>query len=142
MTEKDYLDKRLENQIEWYDRKSTSNKKWFRICQVTQLNMASLITLSGIFDISKNYWISFTVPVFGAVIAIISGILGLYKFQENWMEYRTVTESLKHEKYLFLTKSEPYNICEPLNLFVSRVESLISKENTNWAQHMRKLSKR
>jgi len=76
---------------------------------------------------------------FGAIIAIVSGVLGLYKFQENWLEFRTTAESLKHEKYLYLTNSEPYNADEPLNLLVSRVETLISKENTNWAQYMRKV---
>ncbi|HFC76762.1 MAG TPA: DUF4231 domain-containing protein, partial [Candidatus Moranbacteria bacterium] len=51
-------------------------------------------------------------------------------------------ESLKHEKYLFLTKSEPYDIDEPFKLLVQRVESLISKENTNWSNYMKKPQKK
>lgn len=141
MNEKEYLDERLNGQIDWYDNKSATNKKWYRLCQLTQLIMASLITLSGIFTPEDFPWVYFMVPILGAVIAIVSGVLGLYKFQENWLEYRTTTESLRHEKYLFLTKSEPYNIEQPLNLLVSRVETLISKENTNWAQYMRKVTK-
>jgi hypothetical protein len=141
MNEESYLNERLEEQISWYDDKSATNKKWFRICQFTQIVIASLITLSGIFAPEDFPWVYYTIPVLGAIIAITSGILGLYKFQENWLEYRTTTESLRHEKYLFLTKSEPYNTENPLNLLVSRVETLISKENTNWAQYMRKVSK-
>lgn len=141
MNEKEYLDDRLEDQINWYDNKSSTNKKWFQRCQLIQLVMAALITLSGVMNNSENEWISYAVPALGAVIAIVSGVLGLYKFQENWLEYRTTAESLKHEKYLYLTNSEPYNTEEPLNLLVSRVETLISKENTNWAQYMRKVSK-
>lgn len=141
MNEKEYLDDRLEDQINWYDNKSSINKRWFRRCQLIQLVMAALITLSGVMNDTENEWIPYVVPALGAVIAIVSGVLGLYKFQENWLEYRTTTESLKHEKYLYLTNSEPYNTEEPLNLLVSRVETLISKENTNWAQYMRKVSK-
>jgi hypothetical protein len=141
MNEESYLKERLEGQITWYDDKSATNKKWFRICQLTQIVIASLITLSGIFAPKDFPWVYYAIPVLGAIIAITSGILGLYKFQENWLEYRTTTESLRHEKYLFLTKSEPYNTEYPLNLLVSRVETLISKENTNWAQYMRKISK-
>jgi len=141
MNEESYLKERLEGQIMWYDDKSAKNKKWFRICQSTQIVIASLITLSGIFTPKDFPWVYYAIPLLGAIIAITSGILGLCKFQENWLEYRTTTESLRHEKYLFLTKSEPYNTENPLNLLVSRVETLISKENTNWAQYMRKVSK-
>jgi len=141
MNEQEYLDNRLEDQINWYDGKSSTNKTWFQRCQLIQLVMAALITLSGAVNSTDNPWVSLVVPAFGAIIAIVSGILGLYKFQENWLEYRTTAESLKHEKYLYLTKSEPYHSDEPLNLLVSRVETLISKENTNWAQYMRRVTK-
>ncbi len=138
MNETEYLKNRIEDQINWYGKKSTINKKWFRMCQLTQLIMATLITLSGTIPINDYPWVQIIVPVLGGIIAVISGLLGLFKFQENWLEYRTVCESLKHEKFLFLTKSDPYNLEGPLNLLVSRVETLISKENTNWAQYMRK----
>jgi hypothetical protein len=59
---------------------------------------------------------------------------------DNGLENRTTTEALRHEKYLFLTKSEPYHNNNPLHLLVSTVETLISKENTNWAQYIRKVS--
>ena len=141
MNEKEYLDERLIGQLKWYDAKSAYNKKWYRICQLTQLVMATLITLSGIFAPKEYPWMYFVIPVLGAIIAIVSGVLGLFKFQENWVDYRTTTESLRHEKYLFLTKSEPYHNDNPLQLLVSRVETLISKENTNWAQNISKVSK-
>ena len=71
-------------------------------------------------------------------IAIIAATLGLYRFQEHWIEYRTTCESLKKEKFLFLTGSEPYSSdpATKIQLLVRRVETLISKENTDWAQYM------
>ncbi|MBC8146611.1 MAG: hypothetical protein H8E98_01335 [Bacteroidetes bacterium] len=44
-------------------------------------------------------------------------------------------EMLKHEKYLFLTKCAPYNLEDAFCLLVSRVENLISKENTQWSEY-------
>jgi hypothetical protein len=41
-------------------------------------------------------------------VAAIAGLITLIKFQENWTEYRTVSETLKFEKFLFLSKAGPY----------------------------------
>ena len=138
MDEDEYITNRLDNQIDWYGKKSASNKKYFRLCQVILLVMATLITLSGTFNGEDFPWVAYILPFLGASIAIISGLLGLFKFQENWLEDRTVCESLKHEKFLFLTNSEPYNDGKAFGLLVNRVEMLISKENTNWSQYMNK----
>lgn len=141
MDEQTYIEERLESQIQWFDQKSIINKRWYRRCQLTQLIAASLITLSGIFIGESFLHLRYLIPFLGAVIAIISGVLGLYKFQENWIQYRTTSETLKHEKYLFLTRSEPYSGKDSLKLLVERVEGMISKENTNWSQYVRRVYK-
>ena len=141
MDEAEYLEYRLENQIDWYDRKSGLNKRAYQRCQLTQLVMAAMITLSGVINSSQFQMVSYIVPTLGAIIAIISGVLGLYEFQENWLEYRTISEALKHEKYLFLTKSEPYHEAVPFNLFVNRIEHIISEENSKWAETKKEVGK-
>ena len=78
----------------------------------------------------------FTIGSLGLLIVIITGIVSLCKLQENWIEFRTTCESLTHEKYLFETKTEPYNTEDPFLLLAQRVETLISKENTNWARYV------
>lgn len=137
MNEEEYLKNRLEDQIGWYGKKSKENKTRFRFCQVTQLVLATIITLSGSFPIEVFSIEVYIIPLIGAVIAIISGLLGLYKYQEHWLEYRTVCESLKHEKFLYLTNSEPYEDTNAFTNLVKNVESLISKENTNWSRYVK-----
>lgn len=141
MNEAEYLKKRLDDQITWYDQKSVCNQKWFKRLQVFQLAAAASIPVLVNYVTDSSGWIRLLVALLGASIAIISGIIGLYKLQENWLEYRTTCESLRHEKYLYLTKTEPYNTDDPFALLVNRVEALISKENTNWAQYMKKVAK-
>ncbi len=60
----------------------------------------------------------------------------LYKYKENWIKYRTTTESLKYERFLYLDKTEPYEGEDPFPLLVRRVASLISMENTEWTGKM------
>jgi len=136
MNESEYLESRLEDQIKWYDKKSAANKLWYRRCQFTLLLLATLVTLSAAFQPDDYPWINLTTAILGALIALITGVLGLYKFQENWTAYRTTAESLNHEKYLFLTKSEPYHADNPFKVFVFRVENLISEENSKWMQYI------
>ena len=142
MNQDDYLKSRLDDQISWYDQKSSWNQRWFKRLQVFQIIAAALIPVLVNYVTDTSGYMRIIVALLGACIAIVSGVIGLYKLQENWLEYRTTCESLRHEKYLFLTKADPYSNEEPFNLLVNRVETLISKENTNWAQYMKKVAKK
>lgn len=137
MNQEEYLKERLEGQIDWYDKKSIKNQNWFKRLQVIVIVASATIPfLSGFMDETTLY-LKIVVGLLGLTIAAATAILGLYQFQENWLEYRTTCETLRHEKYLFLTGAAPYDEDEPFLLLVERVEGLISKENTNWQSYMK-----
>lgn len=136
MSEINYFQERLEDQLQWYDKKSAVNKKWYHRLQILMIVLAALVTLSGAIYMYQIPSIELIVSAMGAAIAILSGALSLYKFQEKWIEYRTTSEMLKHEKYAYLTKIAPYDRDDADTILVERVESLISKENSNWARYM------
>ena len=131
----EYFRERLDDQINWYDKKSTSNQNKYKILKVIDIVVAAAIPVIGYFTTSELMFKKFA-GVMSAVIIIISGIQMLFRFQENWVKYRTTSESLKREKYLFLTRSKPYNIEEPFHILVANVENLLSKENTNWSKYI------
>lgn len=137
MNQEEYLQERIDDQINWYDRKSMQNQKWFKRLQVISIIAATTIPFISGYITETTTELKLAVGVLGLIVAAITAILGLYKFQENWLEYRTVCESLKHEKYLFLTKSEPYDSEDSFKFLVERVEGLISKENTKWRGYMK-----
>lgn len=138
ISQDEYFKQRLDNQIDWYDKKSSSSQKWFKRLQVMVIVASAIIPfLSGYMD-EETLYIKIVVGLLGLMIAAITAVLGLYQFQENWLEYRTTCETLRHEKYLFLAKVAPYNTEDPFLLLVERVEGLISKENTNWQNYMKK----
>jgi hypothetical protein len=137
----EYLKVRLEPEIKWYDSKSVTNKWCYIGCQTVQIVCAAIIPFLAGYAKGGDERISLAIGTLGVLVAVCAGISSLQKFQEQWIKYRTTAESLKKEKYLFQTKIEPYNTEDPLPIFVQRVETLISQENTNWAQYMMKPTK-
>ena len=127
--EEDYLKDRLEGQIQWYSNKSSNYKKLFYIIRATEIIIAGLIPALFHWSLIKG-----VIPLLSAIVAILAGLIALFKFQENWISYRTTSESLKHEKYLYLTKVFPYDKENSLETLVKNVENIISKENTLWKQ--------
>ena len=137
MNSEEYLKQRLEDQIEWYDKKSQWNKKRFIWLSTLVLIFASTIPLlSGISNLDGIYW-RLSIGLLGALIAVFTGVLSIFKFYENWIAYRTTSETLKYEKYLYLTKTSPYDVDNSFSVFVSHVENILSKENKNWAQYIK-----
>jgi hypothetical protein len=136
----DYIEQRLNDQIGWYDRKSGTNQRWFKRLRFAEIVAAATIPfLSGFAD--KSFQIKITIGVLGVVVAVIASVLGLLQLQVHWIEYRATAESLRKEKFLFLTQTEPYDKADAFHLLVQRVEGLLSKESIEWVQSMMKAPK-
>ena len=136
MDDSEYIEQRVDDQINWYDAKSGSNQKAFKRLRVLELLCAASIPFGVTYISEETFTLKLVVGALGVIVAVIAGVVGLYRFQENWVQYRTASESLKHEKFLYLTNAAPYNQSESYPLFVQRVESLISKENSSWSQNI------
>ena len=134
-----YLKERVEDQIAWYDRWSAFNKRWFISLRAVEIAAAATVPfLSGF---TANRWIGVTVGIIGIIITLCAGVTHLCQFQERWIEYRTTAEALKKEKFLFVTKTEPYDGEDAFPILVQRMENLVSKENVTWAQYLMKPDK-
>jgi Protein of unknown function (DUF4231) len=129
----DYIANRLDDQISWYSRKSQWNKQWLWMLRTAEIFFAGLIPFLA--NYGADSYSRSIVGLMGVAVAVIAGAISLFKFHENWIEYRTTAESLKHEKYLFLTSSNVYVGPDAFHLLVERTETLISKENTSWSCH-------
>lgn len=132
-----YLEDRLNNQIDWYDKKSISSQKKYKSLKLLEIIMASIIPVLSVFSKDFNF-ITWIIAIVGSSISIIEGWLAVMKYHENWIEYRSICETLKHEKYMFLTDTGVYSTHNSFKLLVERVESIISKENINWANMNKK----
>ena len=133
MTEEEYVSERLDNQIDWYSRKSSSCQTRYKALRLVEIIAAALIPfLSGMGEkIPGGQWI---VGALGVMIALAAAAGSLFRYHENWIQYRVTSEQLKHEKFLFATRSGPYADQERFQSLVQRVESIISKEAATSAQ--------
>ena len=132
MNQEEYLKNRVDNQIHWYSIKSSKYKKCFYIIRTVEIILASAITIISAGSYFTNTPI--LIPIFSLSIVIILSLLALYKFQELWLSYRTTSECLKYEKYLFITNTSPYDTENKFNLLVKNIENMISSENRLWKQ--------
>jgi hypothetical protein len=122
---------RLDDQIDWYDRRSSRNQRTYKVLKIVVIVIAALIPLlSG----TQLLVPPLLLGAMGAVIVVIEGIQQLGQYQSNWISYRSTSEALKHEKYLYLAKAGPYaNATDAHALLAERVESLVSQEHAKWA---------
>jgi len=131
----EYFSQRLDDQINWFDKKSGFNKKAFMYLRTVEIIAALIIPfLAGYVDDGNAAKVVF-IGSLSIIVAAIASILTLYKFQENWIEYRMVAESLKYEKFLFLANAGCYREDCSFAEFVERIENILSKENAKWAAH-------
>lgn len=128
-----YIKERVDNQINWYDDKSKKAQKSYKRFQITEIILAAFIPLLAGYS-TKCWILPIFIGLFGSIIAIIEAITKLYKFHENWIQYRSTCELLRYQKYLYLTKSYPYNYQDETieNIFVKNIENIISSENNQW----------
>lgn len=125
-----YLKERYEKEMDWYDTRSAQNKKLYLCFQWGAISISAIVPVLIAFLPEKINWITATIA---AILAIITAALKTFKFHENWLSYRTIAETLKKEKYLYEAELIEYrNSSDKESLFISRIEGLISKENSLW----------
>jgi len=122
---------RLEDQIAWYDPRSTTNQRIFKRIKVTEIVAAALIPFIAVFRMG---YMTYVTAGLGVLITVLEGMLHLNQYQQNWISYRSTCEELKHEKFVFLGHAAPYsNVADPRALLAERIESLVSQEHAKWA---------
>jgi hypothetical protein len=119
----------LQDQIDWYDRKSGSNQKAFKYLKICTILAAALIPL-----LAKINSMSSVTAGLGVLIVVLEGLQQLNQYHSNWIAYRSTCEALKHEKFLYLGKASMYAAAnDPHALLAERIESLVSQEHAKWA---------
>ncbi len=142
MNAEDYIKQRLDDQINWYDKTSTESQRRYKCLRSIEIVVAATIPFLAGFSTDALPALKIAAGLAGIIVVVVSGFLALNQYQENWIDYRTTCESLRHHKYRFLTGAEPYSDQgDAFGHLVNNTEDLISKENTNWANYIKADSK-
>jgi hypothetical protein len=127
----DPINERLEDQITWYDHQSTANQRSYKRIKILEILSAAIIPFLA--ALGRPH-IAMVTGGLGVLITALEGLLHLSQYQQNWINYRSTCEALKHEKYTYLGKAAPYaNVPDPHALLAERIESLVSQEHAKWA---------
>jgi hypothetical protein len=119
---------RLQDQIEWYDRKSESCQGAFKRLKICTISAAALIPFAAMVD-----GMSWVTAGLGVLIVVLEGLQQLNQYQSNWIAYRSTCETLRHEKFLYLAKAGIYATAgDPHALLAERIEASVSQEHAKW----------
>jgi len=129
MNEADPTLERLDDQINWYDRKSNYSQRVYKGIKVIEIVAAALVPLAAGLHLPAA-----ATGSLGVLIAVLEGLLQLNQYDHNWISYRSTCETLKHEKFLYLATAGPYSTAATAHaLLAERIESLVSQEHAKWA---------
>lgn len=138
MSQPNHAMERLEDQINWYDKKSAYNQTMFKGMKTITIVVSLLIPLFAAFAAYKGNidgkLVALIAGILGALIALLEAVQQLNQYHNNWTAYRSTAEALKHEKYLYLSNAGPYAAAaNAKTLLAERVESSVSQEHAKWA---------
>lgn len=129
----DYKKDRLEKQIEWQSKKARDNKKRFRMYEIIVIFAGAIIPIVNVIGLEPTTRVISS--ILGGLIAIVTGVTQLEKYQENWIMYRTTSELLKKEKYYYENQVGEYSESDELKrkkILVERIESIVSSETSKY----------
>ena len=98
MTSEEYIHERIDIQIEWHHRKAMLNKKWFMFFKAIEIILAAAVPFVIATSDTEGGEIRVVAAVMSIIVAILAGMLVAFKFQEKWIQFKSVAEHLRHEK--------------------------------------------
>jgi hypothetical protein len=120
---------RLEDELAWYDAKSSACQRVFKQTKLLQIVVAAAVPVLAALSAPA----ALTASV-AAIVVVLEGAQQLYQWQTNWVLYRATAESLKHERYLYLAEAGPYTGANRHRVLAERVEGLVSQEHAKWTE--------
>ena len=92
-----------------------------------------LASITPILVVIGGTWERWCAVIISVLVAIGISALKVFKYQESWINYRTTCETLRKEIHYYNAGIDDYKKSDdPMAIFVGRVETLISRENTLW----------
>jgi hypothetical protein len=135
MQSEQYLKERVNDQITWYNKNSSNNKFYYMTTKVVLTVSAAIIPALTAYMDKDNIIIKVAIGVLSILMAILVNINGIFRFKENWIQYRNMCELLQIEKQLYIAEAGRYkNNKEKDSLFVESIEGLLKNENSQWLE--------
>ncbi|MFD5512685.1 DUF4231 domain-containing protein [Streptomyces sp. NPDC127051] len=126
----EYVETRLGQYQQWYDRKAVRSK-------AVHLRMRTLSVVGGaLVPVLVNLDVPFAriaATTLSLLVVVSVSLESVYRYREQWKNYRSTEQLLGHERVYFETGVGPYSglsEADAFTLLVSRVEKAIANENS------------
>jgi hypothetical protein len=129
-----YLERRVTPQRKWHAAKARWNKQRFYATEITTLVAGALIPVVNLLGLG-TYWAGLFSGLLGGVVVIATAIGKLFKFQENWLQYRALVETLDREVEMYMNGVADYAKADQADrnrLLVERVENLLATNTSTY----------
>jgi hypothetical protein len=91
VTPDEYMARRVDDQISWYDRKSQGAQRHFRWLRRAEILCAAVIPFLAGFA-TGHAGVPIAVGLLGVAVVVLAAFQSLGQHHENWIEYRTTCE--------------------------------------------------
>src|SRR5258705_1679805 len=137
----EYLEKRYNDQMMYYEKASGKNKKRYINFQWTLIILSTLTTVLAALPTSIQTSLCtfdphYVVVITAAIVTILTAALNAFRYKDLWADYRYTKELWNPEifKYIFnigdyMGKTED----EKQSKFVENVEGILGSQNKNWS---------
>jgi len=133
MTSDEYIEERVKQYQNWYDKKSVIVKSLYLKMRATSVVGGAIVP---VLVNLKPTWINIDLitTIISLIVVIFIALETVYHYRGQWKNYRSTEQFLGREKLYFLTKEGPYKELaskEAFVLFVERIEGAIESENVS-----------
>ncbi len=129
----EYLEKRYQNQMDYYSKASSKNQKKYKNFQWMLIILSTLTTIMAALP-RDLFDLQYAVVLSAALVTIITSALKTFQYQELWVSYRATNEQLKPEIYYYHFNVGDYGKegADKESIFIKHVEAILSKEHDGW----------
>lgn len=130
MTPEGYVETRLTQYQEWYDGKATKMKAMHLRMRTVSVVGGALVPVLVNLDLG---FAKMTATALSLVVVASVSLESVYRYREQWKNYRSTEQLLGHERVYFAAKVGPYHNLSERDRFttlVARVEKAIASENS------------
>lgn len=126
----DFCQKRYDEQMEWYDKKS-ARYKMLHIMSQTALIILSAAT--PVLILLQELDLRLVAIATSTAVSALVALVAKFKIYETWVIYRGAAEAMRREYSLYSCCAGRYHDAENRErLFIEMVEEIVAGEHSEW----------
>lgn len=138
---KNYIQNRILQQMEWYSRKSSENKRKYFFWMTSAIILGAMIPVASVFA-DGAIWVKALIATLGATVAACNSYISLHNYKDLWFTYRNTREVLLRILYSYFFDAGVFKKIEEYRekdaILIELCEETLSQEVGDWFSLVKK----